>query len=123
MDELLRRGIELFNREEFFECHEVLEELWTPQRGPKRLFLQAVIHMSVACYHSQRGNARGAQGQFTKGLRKLEGYLPQCEGIDTESLYKEARRALERIQAGAEVGEFPRIALAAGLRTGDNSNW
>ena len=24
----LREGIELFNRERFFECHEVLEEAW-----------------------------------------------------------------------------------------------
>ena len=40
MDRLLRRGIQLFNDGEFFECHEVLEEAWTPERGPRRLFLQ-----------------------------------------------------------------------------------
>ncbi len=30
MNGLFQRGIELFNREEFFECHEVLEELGLP---------------------------------------------------------------------------------------------
>ncbi len=109
MNALLQRGIELFNREEFFECHEVLEELWTPERGPYRLFLQAVIHMAVACYHCQRGNSRGAEGQFVKGLRKLDAYLPVCQGIDTRRLSKEARAVLERVRAGAPVTEFPKI--------------
>ena len=40
MDPLLRRGIQLFNDGECFECHEELEEAWTPERGPRRLFLQ-----------------------------------------------------------------------------------
>jgi len=47
MDPLLHRGIELFNDAKFFECHEVLEEAWTPERGPRRLFLQALIHVAV----------------------------------------------------------------------------
>jgi hypothetical protein len=109
MDGLLRRGIELFNRQEFFECHEVLEEAWTPERGPRRLFLQAVIHLAVACYHCQRGNLLGAEGQFTKGMRKLTGYLPQCEEIDTERLYRESRELLDRIRSGVPIGDFPQI--------------
>jgi len=114
MNELLRRGIELFNRQEFFECHESLEELWTPERGPNRLFLQGVIHMAVACYHCQRGNPRGAVGQFTKGLRKLEAYLPMCQGIDTRRLTREARAVLEQVQAGVPVAEFPKIHANGG---------
>jgi predicted metal-dependent hydrolase len=112
MNELLQRGIELFNREEFFECHEVLEVLWTPERGPHRLFLQAVIHMAVACYHCQRGNWRGAEGQFTKGLRKLAGYLPRCQGIETGRLFADATAMLEQVRSGAGVTAFPRIAWA-----------
>ncbi len=112
MNELLQQGIELFNHEEFFECHEVLEVLWTPERGPHRLFLQAVIHMAVACYHCQRSNWRGAEGQFTKGLRKLAVYLPECQGVDTGRLFADATAALERIRAGAEVRTYFRIAWA-----------
>ncbi len=102
-------GIELFNREEFFRCHEVLEELWTPIQGPERLFLQSVIHMAVACYHCQRANWRGADGQFSKGLRKLAGYLPERRGIDTELLYRGASEMLESIRAGVPPSSYPRI--------------
>ena len=109
MDPLLRQGIHLFNHREFFECHEVLEEAWTPQRGPRRLFLQALIHIAVGFYHCQRGNPPGARGQLRKALRKLGPYLPSCEGIDTALLYRQVQEQLARIEAGEIVQEFPRI--------------
>src|ERR1022692_5076243 len=79
---LYLRGIELYRAGEFFECHEVLEELWTPMRGPHRLFLQALIHFAVAFYHQQRRNPLGAERQLRKALRKIERYLPLYEGVD-----------------------------------------
>ncbi len=107
----LHHGIDLFNRCAFFECHEALEEIWTPERGPRRLFLQSIIHIAVAFYHVQRGNRMGAERQLRKGLRKLAGYLPEHEGVCTEELYRGATEALEQIQRGEEIGEFPRIRL------------
>ena len=107
----LRHGIDLFNRGAFFECHEALEEIWTPERGPRRLFLQSIIHIAVAFYHVQRGNRIGAERQLRKGLKKMAGYLPECEGVYTEDLYRAAAEALEQIRRGEEIGEFPRIRL------------
>jgi predicted metal-dependent hydrolase len=118
MDPLLRQGIHLFNHREFFECHEVLEEAWTPQRGPRRLFLQALIHVAVGFYHCQRGNPPGARGQLRKALRKLAAYLPACEGIDTALLYRQAEEQLARIEAGEVVDEFPRIHIHEAHGTG-----
>lgn len=109
MDPLLRQGIHLFNHCEFFECHEVLEEAWTPQRGPRRLFLQSLIHVAVGFYHCQRGNPVGACRQLRKALRKLAAYLPSCEDIDTALLYREAQEQLARIEAGETVDQFPQI--------------
>jgi uncharacterized protein len=111
VDPLLRHGIELFNRQEFFACHEVLEEAWTPERGPRRLFLQGLIHMAVACYHCQRGNLRGARGQFTKGLRKLAAYLPACENIDTARLHRECGMLLHAIADDRSIPAFPHILI------------
>lgn len=104
-----QRGIELFNAGEFYECHEVLEDLWRPTRGEERFFLQAVIHFAVGFYHHQRGNRIGAELQLRKGLRKLAGYLPVFQGIDTARLYREGCAALETIAAGGFVTRFPRL--------------
>jgi predicted metal-dependent hydrolase len=106
----LQHGILLFNRREFFECHEVLEEEWTPERGSRRLFLQALIHMAVGLYHASRDNPTGAGRQLRKGLRKLSAYLPSCEGIDTGRLHREMTAVLECIEAGRDF-EPPRIHL------------
>src|SRR5436190_7720357 len=99
MDSIVKRGIELYNSGEFFEAHEVLEEAWTPERGPRRLFLQSLIHVAVGAYHWSRGNPVGACRQLRKALRKMENYLPECEGVDTARLNRDTRRMLEAIEA------------------------
>ena len=104
-----RRGIELFNAGEFYECHEVLEDVWRPCQGEERFFLQALIHYAVGFYHHQRGNPVGAELQLRKGLRKLAGYLPAFQGVDTARLYREGQVALETILAGGSFERFPRI--------------
>ena len=109
MDELLQRGIQFFNHHEFFQCHEALEESWKPECGPRRLFLQALIHLAVGFYHGQRGNSAGAGRQLRKGLKKLAAYLPSSEGIDTERLYREAQAVLDQIEAGAPLSTYPQI--------------
>jgi uncharacterized protein len=107
----LDHGIDLFNRCAFLECHEALEEIWTPERGPRRLFLQSLIHIAVAFYHVQRGNRLGAERQLRKGLKKLAGYLPEHEGVCTDELYRAASEALERIEASEKLRDFPKIRL------------
>jgi predicted metal-dependent hydrolase len=109
--DLFARGIELFNAQAFFECHEVLEDLWRPARGPRRLFLQGVIHLAVGFYHHQQSNPAGAERQLRKGLKKLAGYLPEFEKLDTALLYREALACLETIAAGRTPAPFPKIHL------------
>ena len=116
-DDPLQRGIRLFNHRQFFQCHEALEEAWAPERGPRRLFLQALIHLAVSFHHWERNNLTGARRQLLKGLRKLAAFLPNCEGIDTARLYREAAGAMEVIEAGAAAGSYPEIH-AAGLKPG-----
>ena len=113
---LFDEGIELFNRCEFFDCHEVLEEIWTPTKQPDRWFLQSLIHFAVGFYHHQRGNFAGATRQLRKGLRKIQGYLPEWGGVRTAAIEQEARRCLEIIEAGGRVDIFPKIEQFAAYR-------
>ena len=118
---LFQEGVELFNRGEFYDCHEVFEELWTPTEQPDRWFLQSLIHFAVGFYHHRNGNAVGATRQLGKGLKKLEGYLPRWDGVDTAAIESEVRRCLAVIESGGRVEKFPRIeqlAPYAGPKTG-----
>jgi hypothetical protein len=51
----------------------------------------------------------GAERQLRKGLKKLAGYLPDCEGIDTIRLYAESIACLEQIGQGIALNHFPKI--------------
>ena len=117
---LFQRGIDLFNAEDFFECHEVLEELWTFSQQPDRWFLQSLIHFAVGFYHARRDNRNGAMRQLRKGLRKIDGYLPNWDGVETGRIADAVRVRLNAIEAGHAVNDFPRIVLSRawpGLRS------
>ena len=105
----LERGIHLFNHREFFECHEVLEEIWMVDRTRSRLFLQSIIHFAVAFYHHGRQNPVGAIRQLRKGLRKLSDYLPEYEGVNTGRLHEEGTQCLDLIERSEPVSEVPFI--------------
>ena len=118
---LFQKGIDLFNGGEFYDCHEVLEEVWTPTKQPDRWFLQSLIHFAVGFYHHRNRNVVGATRQLRKGIKKIQGYLPEWDGVDTQAIEQSARECLEVIEAGGTVETFPRIRQAGpypGPRTG-----
>jgi predicted metal-dependent hydrolase len=103
MDDLFLRGIEEFNRQYFFEAHDLWEELWMETTGSDRLFYQGLIQTAVGFYHLTNGNFKGSYSQFGKALAKLEQYLPSYHGIDTESLVgslKVCREQVDELREG-----------------------
>lgn len=118
---LLLEGVALFNRGEFFECHEVLETLWRAESDPVRFLYQGILQIGVAFHHMRRGNWIGAVRQLERGLAKLERYPPICQGVDVDSLVQQAQRCLRVLrQLGpGRVADFdwalvPRVRLVSG---------
>ena len=87
-------GIDLFNRREFFEAHEVWEDLWHDTPGPDRQFFQGLIQAAVAVYHAGNGNARGARRLFHSGRRYMSGYPARHLGLDVLAFWAGLERAL-----------------------------
>lgn len=80
----LRGAIELFNQQEYFACHDELEELWGETLGEEREFLQGLIHAAVALHHFSEGNLGGARKMHDSAVKYLRPYHPVCLGIDLE---------------------------------------
>ncbi len=99
----LELGVTQFNRGQFFECHDTLEEAWQATRGPARDFLQGLIQVAVGFYHLDAGNLRGSESQFEKGLARLEPYGEGYLGVDLGALRRDARSWLARIKAGDDL--------------------
>lgn len=56
-----RRGVELFNRGEFWHAHEAWEAEWLATSGDRAQLLQGLIQLAAACYHVQKGTLRSAE--------------------------------------------------------------
>lgn len=117
---LLLEGIRLFNQEEFFECHEVLEELWAETIGEEKRFYQGLIQAAVALFHFGNENLGGARKVYLSMREKLEPYTPQYLGIDVgrflaemETCFRELLEA-ESYPTGVQLRDalVPRIHFA-----------
>jgi predicted metal-dependent hydrolase len=105
---LYLEGIEQFNACEYYESHEVWEELWTDYRGPARKFYQGLIQAAVALYHFGNGNLRGARKLHGSVHGYLEPYAPRYLGLDLTAFLAGFDRCLAEVVAG---GEEPQAIL------------
>jgi hypothetical protein len=92
-------AIDQFNRGEWFDCHETLEELWVGETGWRRDLYQGILQVAVALHHWQEGNFAGATlllGQAVKLLHLVEG----CgETIDVTALVNNSDRLRRELLA------------------------
>jgi len=65
------QGIEHFNKGQYFDAHEVWEEIWLRSSGDTKVFYQMLIQAAVGLHHYERGNARGALGMYANVVDKL----------------------------------------------------
>lgn len=100
---LYLRGIELFNAGEFFECHDVLEELWTDTLGEERLFYQGLIQASVALFHFGNDNLGGARKLYYAAVQKLTPYGAEYMSLDLERFLAEFDQCFGELVAAGNV--------------------
>jgi predicted metal-dependent hydrolase len=91
------QGIEFFNECEFFEAHEVWEELWADIQGPSRRFYQGLIQVAVCLHHFGNGNLRGAAKLYHSSSRYLRDFAPFHQGLDVAKLLQELQYCCEAI--------------------------
>jgi len=112
VDERFLRGLELFNRGEYFECHEVIEDLWleTPESDPWRDLYKGVIQAAAAIYQWDRGILSGARGLYRTSVGYLEKYRPEALGLDTRKLAAEMKTLFASIEKWDGQSALPRDA-------------
>ncbi|MEF2965510.1 DUF309 domain-containing protein [Paenibacillus sp. M1] len=78
-----------FNRDrDYFECHEVLEELWLKRdRDP---LYKGLLQVAVGLYHFRNGNVSGGSKMLHSAAERLAPYPADSLGIDLGKLRSEA---------------------------------
>jgi len=76
-----------FNRQLFYEAHDVLEDLWLLDRhGPSGDFFKGLIQLAGAFVHLQKNRLRPADALFKLAERNLAKYPAQHESTDVRAL-------------------------------------
>ncbi|MEP7041037.1 MAG: DUF309 domain-containing protein [Chloroflexota bacterium] len=99
-DDLLRRGVALFNGLRYWHAHEAWETLWRAADDEDRDFYQGLIQVAAGLLHLQRRNARGARNKLAEGLAKLKKYEPAYRDLVLSELVARGSLILEDLNEG-----------------------
>jgi len=114
-----QQGVDEFNSEQFYACHDTLEAIWMEAETIEKPFYQGILQIAVAFYHLGNLNWRGGAILLGEGVNRLRRFEPEHESIDVETLVDQATEWLTLVQASGETGlsalmaappvTFPRI--------------
>ena len=97
-DPRFKKAVELFNDGEWYDAHDVFEELWHETADPHRRCLQGVLQVAVAQLHLQRDNRRGATILFGEALGRLKRPGTPDLGLDIKGLCTCVEQRLRSLQ-------------------------
>ncbi|MGA2661058.1 MAG: DUF309 domain-containing protein [Verrucomicrobiota bacterium] len=93
---------ECFNRQLFYEAHEVLEPLWLPQRrGPKGAFYKGLIQLAGAFVHLAKNRLRPAAALFRLAGANLGQYPETHDRLDVQAARLMIQEWLSKLEAAA----------------------
>jgi uncharacterized protein len=104
---------ECFNRGDYYEAHDVLEDLWLRTTGPDREFYKALIQIAGVFVHLRKQREQPEHPHHGKRLApasrilrsaipRLTSYTPRHLGVDVAALIGFCEATLRAI----EIGEF-----------------
>lgn len=115
------QGVEQFNQQEFYACHDTLEAIWINALPSEKNFYQGILQIAVALHHLSNHNWRGAVILMGEGMNRLRTYQPSYNGIDVESLLDETSVLLKHLQA-AGPDQVGAIAHQLGLSSTNDAD-
>lgn len=116
-----RRGVELFNTRNFYDAHEVWEDVWRETNGPEKKFLQGLIQVAVAFHHHSTGNVVGACSLLARARKNLAQYPESYLGIRVAVLLESTGHWRSSLLAGESAPAFPRLDPVDVSTSGDVS--
>lgn len=96
----MSRGIALFNQSEFFEAHEVLEDIWRAAPVEQKKYFQGLCQTAVAFHHLSTGNRIGMRSVMERAMRNLDGCPAEFHGINVALLTKSVGQWLRAFDDG-----------------------
>lgn len=104
------RSIDLFNAGDYYECHEVLEDIWIPACGQEKLFYQGIIMAAVAFYDYDVGRFGAARAMYRKAKERLEQLPERFMSLDVRAFLRQLDEFFSFTVDEAQAGHHPPAA-------------
>ena len=89
-----------FNRQLFYEAHDVLEELWLlDKHGPNGAFYKGLIQLAGAFVHLQKDRLRPAAALFKLALANLEKYPREHQRLNLAAVGRLIQSWLDSLES------------------------
>ena len=85
-EQLFFDGLQAYEEKDFFEAHELWEELWSEYYLDDKTFIQGLIQLAVSFVHLGNGNLNGAKSLMKKSADKFSSYSGLHRGINIDQL-------------------------------------
>jgi hypothetical protein len=109
----MRSGIETFNQQKYWECHEELEHVWLEERtDPCRYVYWAVIQVAAMMVHYRDKKIIGCVGMLTKArdkFKKCRELSVVNETVLEHLSWLELERLVNEIPEQPELTHFQKI--------------
>lgn len=111
---------ELFNRGQFYEAHDVLEDLWLPLRKePKGDFYKGLIQLAGAFVHLQKARLRPSGALLKLARNNLWKFAPELDRLNITDVIALIDRTLGTLE-NSEFSENPLEMGAPKLQVADH---
>ena len=95
--QLFLEGVNKFNNGEYYDAHEICEELWSEYVLKDSLFIQGLIQVSVAYFHITNLNLRGSKSLFSKSLPKLKKFSSNHRNFNVKQFIIDIEKSKENV--------------------------
>nr|WP_138495554.1 DUF309 domain-containing protein [Paenibacillus pinistramenti] len=100
-DELYLAFLVYFNRDrDYFECHEVMEELWLSKDSDP--LYKGLLQVAVGLFHVRDDNLAGSLKMLRSAASKLAVYPPDSLGINLGKLRDEVEQYIAKLSHDEE---------------------
>ena len=103
---LFTRGLNAFNKHEFYDAHEYWEDLWSDYKLKDAKFIQALIQLSVGYFHITNLNINGANGLLKKCMPKFILFKPFQRGLNVDNIIISVESSLKNLDNIENITEF-----------------
>ena len=99
-------GLRDYEEKDFFEAHELWEELWSEYYLADRTLIQGLIQLAVSFVHLGNGNLNGAKSLLKKSADKFSSFSGIHRGINIDDLKQQIVEIKNEFEKLMTVDEF-----------------